>query len=137
MLFLRQRAIELLAGDVRQHHAVAVGEAELALIAALGLTELGIFGQLVHDVHCVLACLFQRICDPLDPAMNLEVGIDLVDVVESFELPVLHLQQQKPTGWMQNQKVGILPLGADWNVEPTKIVVLQQSFQALREASFA
>jgi hypothetical protein len=103
--------IELLAGDVHQHHAVAAGKAELAQIVAARVAELGIFGQIVRNGHRVLPGLLQRVRDPLDRAVDIEIGEDLVDVVEGFEFPVLHLQQKKSAGWMEDQEVRIVPAG--------------------------
>lgn len=137
LLLLRKRAIELLAGDVRQHHPVAVGEGELPPIGPVRIAELGILGQLVHDGHRVLAGLLQRVRDCLHRAIHQDFRRDLVDAADRIELPVLHLQQEQATGWMEDEEIRMMPLRADRDVEPAEVVVFQMGFQPFSEASFA
>ena len=122
--------VELGPRDVGEQDAVAAGEAELALVLAVGVAEDGELGaaQLVHQAEEVLADLADRVLVPLDVLLA-ALGLEQLDVLvgdadELPGIPALDLQDEQAERVGQQGEVGIPAL--DHRLVPGDEVVGQE-----------
>jgi len=131
-------SFEPVAGDVGEHHAIAVGEGELTLVLqARRIDQLRILAKQFGDGMDVLPRLLQRAGHQLVPSAGIDGEARRVRVPDRFQAPVLYLQHQDAAGRMQDQEVRVLVARADRHVVPAQIVVFEQVAQAFGEAPFA
>ena len=134
---LQARRLELLAGDVGEHHAMAPRERQLALERAAAFDQLRVALQCVDHLDGAVPRLLQRAHDDL----GLAVGDDLETLArgaaDGVQAPVLHLQHQGAAARVQHHEIRPRLLGADGHVPPEQVVVFQLLLQPLGQPPFA
>ncbi|MCY1535241.1 hypothetical protein D9M68_706360 [compost metagenome] len=129
--------VELRAGDVGQHHAVAPRKGQLALVSAFGLHQLRVALQRIHHLVRVLPGLLQRVGNGLGAELAVDVPGLFVGLDQGGEPEVLHLQDQDAPARVHDDKVRVLVLGADGHVVPEQVVGIELVFQPFGGAAFA
>jgi len=130
-------AIELLAGNIAQHHPVAIGKDEIALIAPGWHDQLGIFLQPIDQLIGTLTNLLQGIADRLEAMGGKNGRRHLIHFLDGIQLPVLHLQQQQTTQRMQDNEIRVALSLAYRQLVPAEIIILQVGFQTPGKTLFA
>ena len=131
------RTFELLARDVRKHHAITPGEGQLAVVVALRLHQLRVALERVHNLVRVLARLLQRVDDTLGNTVRDDLPGLPVGALDRGEPPVLDLQHQQAAARMDHHEIRVREPGADRNVVPQPVVVVEFLLQPLGQAPLA
>ena len=130
--------LKLLARDAGEHHAMPPGDAQLALVRAVGLQQLRVALQRVDDLNGAVVCLRQWVYDGFDL-----VGVAVQNVkalacrtVDGVEVPVLGFQNQRTTARVEYDKVRTGLFGANGHVPPQQGVVIEFLLQPFGQFAF-
>ena len=137
--YLAQAAlVELLAGDVGQHHAPAPRHDQLAGVArALRVAQRGVALQHHADLQRICARLQQRVVLLYQAALGDQGELGAVGVADGVGLPVLHFQHQQAAARVEHHEVRMALLEPDRHVVPEQVVVLQLLFQPFGDTLLA
>jgi hypothetical protein len=131
-------ALELVAGDVRQHYAIAIWKGELPRVGRAGrVCQLRVCLEQVHHGMCELPHLLQRAADDLVPRRRGQRELLRVRVPDRLPLPVLDLEDQQPPAGVKDHEVRVPVLRADRDVVPAEVVVFEVTAQAGSKAPLA
>ena len=134
---LQLHLLELVAGDVGQHHAEAPRHQQLAgAFVARRVAQRRVLLQQADDLHRVVARLAQRVGFGHPAPFGIDDGAVAVDLRQGVRLPVLDLQHQEPAGRVQHHEVRMPVARPDGHVVPAQVLVIELVVQTRREAAF-
>ena len=129
------RALELLARNVRENDAEAVGHREVALVAVTGWRlEQRVSLKDVLDAMRVLSRLIERMRLLNETRAGQQTDACARDRLNVLELPVFDFEHEKTAARMKDDEVWMLMFAPDRHVEPAEIVVLEMHLEPLRKA---
>ena len=135
--FAQAGRLELLARDAREHHAMAPGKGQLALMGTIRMHQLRITLQRVDDLNSAMP----RLCQGVHHHLHRSVGDDLPYLTRGtthrLQSPVFGFQDQQPTPWMQNDEIGVGLLWTNGDVVPEQVVVFELLFEPLGQSALA
>jgi hypothetical protein len=123
--------VEGLAADVREHHAIAPGQDQLALVPALPRPKQGISLEQVDERRRVGPRLLEGIGLLLEPPVGQQAHRRAVDALDLVPLPVLYLQDQQAPARVQQDEVRMPLAWTERDVVSAQVVVLQLLDQAV------
>ena len=129
---IRRHRLDLLAGNVRQYHAIPIRADQLPLVLALFLLQIRIALEHVYGMQGTFARLFDGIDRGFQAAGGLQFNAVVVDAVDRAQLPVLDFQEQQAALRMYEDEVRITPPLSHRYVVEAQPVVVEQRLQAMR-----